>query len=251
MLKQTFSLALVASLLSGCAMTAKQPKGPIPVDAETLNQSLSQNTAQLKSELDKVDAQQSKTLAALQGQVSALQLAIDGLKQPEETKIVEVPAKCPETLGDKFLLGQVEYIYVDELKASFNTRIDTGAESSSLDARNIVLFERDGNQWVRFDVHTHGDKAPAQTFESRVERFVRIKQDADTQDDRRPVIRAHLKIGRYAAETDLNLTDRRHLEYPLLLGRKFMKDIAVVDVGQSYIHGKPQPDTIKHETKEK
>ncbi len=69
-------------------------------------------------------------------------------------------------------------------------------------------------------------------------RFVRIKQDADEKDDRRPVIHAHLKIGKYAAETDLNLTDRSHLEYPLLLGRKFMKDIAVVDVGQAYLHGK-------------
>ncbi|BFL84220.1 hypothetical protein LFREDSHE_26700 [Shewanella baltica] len=69
-------------------------------------------------------------------------------------------------------------------------------------------------------------------------RFVRIKQDASEKEDRRPVIHAHLKIGQYAAETDLNLTDRSHLDYPLLLGRKFMKDIAVVDVSQRYVHGK-------------
>ena len=138
------------------------------------------------------------------------------------------------------MLGAIENVYVDEVKASFDTRIDTGAESSSLDARNIILFERDGSQWVRFDVFTQGDKQPAKTFESKVERFVRIKQDSDEKSDRRPVIHAHLEIGQYKAETDLNLSDRSHLEFPLLLGRKFMQDIAVVDVGQTFIHGKKQ-----------
>jgi hypothetical protein len=159
--------------------------------------------------------------------------------QPPTPKPVAVPQQCPEAIiGEKFLLGEVESVYIDEVKLKFATRIDTGAESSSLDARNIVLFEREGVQWVRYDVITNNTEQPANTFESKVERFVRIKQDADTADDRRPVIHAHLKIGKYAAETDLNLTDRSHLDYPLLLGRKFMKDIAIVDVGQIYIHGK-------------
>lgn len=82
-----------------------------------------------------------------------------------------------------------------------------------------------------------GESKPASTYESKVVRFVRIKQEGDV-DDRRPVIHAHLKIGKYSAETDLNLTDRSHLDYPLLLGRKFIKDIAVVDVSQQFIHGK-------------
>ena len=84
-----------------------------------------------------------------------------------------------------------------------------------------------------------------QTFESKVERFVRIKQDGD-ENDRRPVIHAHLQIGNYKAETDLNLVDRSHLDYQLLLGRKFMQDIAVVDVGQTFVHGKTNPSkTVK------
>ena len=114
-------------------------------------------------------------------------------------------------------------------------------------SHNIILFERDGKQWVRFDVFTLGKEAPAQTFESKVERFVRIKQDLDEKTDRRPVIHAHLKIGQYSAETDLNLVDRSHLDFPLLLGRKFMQDIAVVDVGQSYVHGKNKPVLVSEE----
>ncbi|MCL1039220.1 ATP-dependent zinc protease [Shewanella submarina] len=241
MLKPRYTAVLAAILLSGCAATQNSAHTPAPVDAETLETSLAANNQVILDQVTKANQTNSAALADIQSQLSNIQKHISVPAKEAEPRIIEIPAKCPETLGDKFLLGEVEYVFVEEFKTSFNTRIDTGAESSSIDARNIILFERDGNQWVRFDIFTKGEKAPAQTFESRVERFVRIKQDAENGDDRRPVIRAHLKIGKYAAETDLNLTDRSHLEYPLLLGRKFMKDIAVVDVSQSYIHGKSQP----------
>lgn len=241
MLKPKYTLVIAATLLSGCAATQKAPQGPVPVDAQALESSLTTNNKVILDQVSKASADNAAALAAIQSTLKQMDQKLSAPTQEAQPKVIEVPAQCPESLGDKFLLGEVEYVFVEELKASFNTRIDTGAESSSIDARNIILFERDGAQWVRFDVLTKGAKGPAQTFESKVERFVRIKQDAETGDDRRPVIRAHLKIGKYAAETDLNLTDRSHLEYPLLLGRKFMKDIAVVDVGQSYIHGKPQP----------
>jgi hypothetical protein len=35
------------------------------------------------------------------------------------------------------------------------------------------------------------------------------------------------------------------MEYPVLLGRSFFKDLAVVDVSQVHIHPKYQPDTPK------
>ena len=240
MLKPRYTLVLAATLLSGCALNQQSANRPVPVDAKALKAALAASNQVLLTQVSSASADSQAALAQLQQQLHSMEKQLSQQRQARvETRVVEVPGKCPETLGDKFLLGEVEYVYVEKFKSYFNTRIDTGAESSSIDARNIILFERNGDQWVRFDVHTKGENAPAQTFESKVERFVRIKQEADGADDRRPVIRAHLRIGKYSAETDLNLTDRSHLEYPLLLGRKFMKDIAVVDVSQSYINGKP------------
>ena len=244
MFKHTISLAIMATLLSslgGCALIKEPQSNTGNMDVNLIDSKLSEQHQQMVSTIKMQYKHQDQELKSLTDQIAKLTSQINHTHRSIEQKVVTIPmpAKCPETLGDKFLLGQVEYIYVDELKTSFNTRIDTGAASSSIDARNIILFERDGNQWVRFDVYTKGENNKPTTFESKVARFVRIKQDPTNHEDRRPVIRAHLKIGQFSAETDLNLTDRSHLEYPLLLGRKFMKDIAVVDVGQTYINGKP------------
>ena len=247
MLKQLIAIA-VASSLMGCAATEPTAHAPTPLDTDTFNTRLNQQQDQLVAAINQQCQPADLTsLATLNSQVEQLSLQINHLNQAaknltaqkQAAVVTPAPSQCPKSaLGDKFLLGEIENVFIDELNASFATRIDTGAESSSIDARNITLFERDGAQWVRFDVYTQGEKQPATNFESKVVRFVRIKQDANEKDDRRPVIHAHLKIGQYSAETDLNLTDRSHLDYPLLLGRKFIKDIAVVDVGQRYVHGK-------------
>ncbi|NRD73933.1 ATP-dependent zinc protease [Shewanella sp. VB17] len=237
MFKQIICITVAAGL-AGCATTTQESANLTKtVSVTVLESSLAQQQTDLMQAMDESKKSQSLAITSLSKQITALEQ-----KLAPEKQIVPVVPDCPASpLGGKFILGSVEKVFVEEVKANFNTRIDTGAESSSLDARNIILFERDGKQWVRYDVFTLGEKAPAQTFESKVERFIRIKQDADSQADRRPVIHAHLQIGKYTAETDLNLVDRSHLDFPLLLGRKFMQDIAVVDVGQTYIHGKKKP----------
>ncbi|WP_445946200.1 ATP-dependent zinc protease family protein [Shewanella sp.] len=247
MFKQLIALSVATALVSGCAIPQPVPKVPSLTNAELIT-GLADSQAKI---IDAFEAQCTKNdmaMAAMTAEMNQLKSQV-GASMAQKPKTIYMPApvqkvapiiqQCPESLtGEKFILGELESVYIDEVKTQFATRIDTGAESSSLDARNIVLFERNGVEWVRFDVMTNGPDQPGNTYESKVERFVRIKQDASTGDDRRPVIHAHLKIGKYSAETDLNLTDRSHLDFPLLLGRKFMKDIAIVDVGQTYIHGK-------------
>ncbi|MCL2919282.1 ATP-dependent zinc protease family protein [Shewanella litorisediminis] len=239
MFKHALAVAIVA-VCAGCSTTSTpETVGPAPVNADELKLSLDNSEARMLAVIDRGNLDTQEKLSELNSAIASLDKNLASLKQRNQlAATTTVPLECPPSaIGDKFMLGEVENVFIDELKSSFHTRIDTGAESSSLDARNILLFERDGEQWVRFDVMVQGEAKPPSTFESKVVRFVRIKQEGDV-DDRRPVIHAHLKIGKYSAETDLNLTDRSHLDYPLLLGRKFIKDIAVVDVSQQFIHGK-------------
>ncbi|WP_228012673.1 RimK/LysX family protein, partial [Vibrio sp. OPT18] len=39
-------------------------------------------------------------------------------------------------------------------------------------------------------------------------------------------------------KTEFTLADRTHLSFPLLLGRSFFRDVAVVDVSQKYVQKK-------------
>ena len=55
------------------------------------------------------------------------------------------------TAGDLELpvVGAVEWVTVEPAGLRMEARIDTGAETASVDARDIELFERDGDEPVR------------------------------------------------------------------------------------------------------
>ncbi|WP_261389206.1 ATP-dependent zinc protease [Ferrimonas balearica] len=242
-MKHTGSLLLAAATLAvtGCAQK------PVPATEQQLTNAMATQLAQIETMLIKrCDSEvaanheyQTQVVNELSGMnVGLLALAEQAAQQPVICPEVEVD---PHNLGDKIVLGEVERVFVQEVGDAFDARVDTGAVSSSISATNIRLFERNGDQWVRFDIPSaqpaEGEEAaPADTVEARVSRFVSIKKASSEEPQRRPVIRARVKLGDYVTETDLNLADRSHMEYPVLLGRQFFQDIAVVDVSRKYIH---------------
>jgi len=141
-------------------------------------------------------------------------------------------------LDDKTILGQTEWVYVSTAKSNYKGRIDTGAATSSLNAVNLERFERDGKKWVRFNL-SHEKGLDPQIIEAKIERFVKILQSSKPGvTTERPVIKLHLRIGDIAHLTEFTLTDRTHMEYPVLIGRSFMRDVVLVDVSKEYIHSK-------------
>ncbi|WPC76029.1 ATP-dependent zinc protease family protein [Vibrio porteresiae] len=153
------------------------------------------------------------------------------------TKTVITPKEEGKKLSDgKLILGSKEWIYVPSLKDNFNTRIDTGAATSSISAIDVTPFERDGKDWVKFKIEHDGIKSEEVSLP--VERWVRIRQASDEKGQRRPVVMMWVEVGDLKEQTEFTLADRTHLTYPLLLGRSFFKDIAVVDVSRTYIQGK-------------
>lgn len=125
---------------------------------------------------------------------------------------------------------------VSGLEESFKARVDTGATTSSISATDIIPFERDGKDWVKFKVEHDGIKS--QEVSLPVERWVKIKQSSAEGTQRRAVIVANIQIGDLKDKTEFTLADRTHLTYPLLLGRSFFRDVAVVDVSKKYVQDK-------------
>ena len=138
-------------------------------------------------------------------------------------------------MGDKKLLvvGSVERLTISPPGLKLRARIDTGAETTSLHADPIVRFERDGKRWVRFTLQASPDAEPV-VMERPVERRVRIKRhDADSQ--RRYVVKLWLQLGEIKEHVEVTLTDRSDFEFPLLVGRNWLTDTAVVDVSRRYV----------------
>ncbi|EDY86508.1 conserved hypothetical protein [gamma proteobacterium HTCC5015] len=155
----------------------------------------------------------------------------------------------------KVIYGLHEKVRIKELGVNLSAKLDTGAESASLSARFIKLFERDGEDWVEFDLSI--DKNDRQEMglskeqwddvQMPLSRHVRIKKRSENLEkgekdySRRPVVEMTVCIGGREAVIDVNLTDRRDFSYPLLIGSDALRKLnSLVDPAISMGSGRPQ-----------
>lgn len=140
-------------------------------------------------------------------------------------------------VGGKIMLGATEWLWLKPAGKALRARIDTGAATSSLSTTNIEKFERDGKRWVRFQLIEEGQ--PSIEIESRLLRTVKIRQASMEEGERRYVVRLPVQLGEFVEEAEFTLADRANMSYPILLGREFLRDVALVDVAKKYLQPKP------------
>lgn len=170
------------------------------------------------------------------GQAERLEQAIDRLNRPDPAPAAtDCPAPGDSSPGNKEIIGAIEWVYMDPPRAHFRARVDSGAETSSLSASNVVEFERDGDDWVRFTFQHDSTDEPVD-FELPIKRTVLIRQASSEEPERRVVIEIDIRLGDQLQSTEFTLTDRSSMTYPVLLGRAFLMDLYVVDVSRSYTH---------------
>ncbi|WP_325894430.1 ATP-dependent zinc protease family protein [Grimontia sp. NTOU-MAR1] len=137
----------------------------------------------------------------------------------------------------KLVMGEKEWVRVDDINVVAKARVDTGATTSSISAIDIKKFNRDGQEWVSFRLAHDGKQSELMEFP--VVRTVHIIQSSAEGYDRRYVVEMPITIGDVTETTEFTLRDRHHLNFPVLLGRTYLKDIAVVDVSRQYVQPKP------------
>ncbi len=130
----------------------------------------------------------------------------------------------------KMIIGEVENVRLVPPNVVLKARIDTGAKTTSIDARNITPYERDGKQWVRF-VCMDGQKE--HTLERKVIKTVQIKRHGKASQDRY-VINMRIVLGNVSQLIHVNLNDRKTYTYPVLIGRNFLRDYFLVDVAKKH-----------------
>ncbi|MGM3386498.1 ATP-dependent zinc protease [Stutzerimonas stutzeri] len=158
----------------------------------------------------------------------------------------------PVVAAEPTLFGRYEQIKIEEIGKTLKAKMDTGAMTASLSARDIERFERDGEDWVRFRLAVEG--ADDTLYEQPLARIAEIKTRAEEQSDpdddtdaergpdvaERPVVQMQLCIGDQLRHAEVNLTDRSHFRYPLLIGATAIRDLeAAVDPAQKYTAGRP------------
>ena len=150
------------------------------------------------------------------------QVITPAIVPPVEIKAPQI-SSTSHSLG---IIGAVEPVYVLPMKAPLAGRIDTGAETSSIDASDVKTFERDGEKWVSFTV-TNRETGEKHHFEKELARQTTITRI--NQHEKRLVVILDIKLGNEIISAEFSLANRSKFEYQALIGRNVLTGRAIVD----------------------
>jgi len=149
-------------------------------------------------------------------------------------------------LQTKIILGSEEWCSFPGLGIpAIKARVDSGAKTSALHAKNIAPFIKDGQNWVKFDINPIQNNiktiipCEAPLVDKRV-----VKSSSGFR-EQRFVIQTHLEIGNSNWLIEMTLTNRDSMGFRMLLGREAMSGRVLVDPEQQYLLGQPSTDILK------
>ena len=229
----------MALFFTGCISTSSYQKLSQQINTNTQEQKVLQSTL-LNLQAQNEQLQHANIL--LQERMLLNTAALNALQQQNKTILHHIQQQNRQTSDNSFetyqspiqkqIVGKIEKIYLNPPNDYFHARIDTGATTSSLNAYNIEYFERDGQQWVRFE--TNNIKQKRFSIEAKIVRFANIIQSNQKEPEKRAVVELDVIIGQSIQKAEFNLSNREHMNYSVLIGRNIIQDSLLVDVSKKF-----------------
>lgn len=138
---------------------------------------------------------------------------------------------------DDVVFGWVERATVEPWGTTVKAKLDSGALTSSMDARDIELFEKDGEEWVRFRLELTDDNTDellSEELEKPLYRDLTVRGAGGRAE--RPVVLMEFCLGNTIYEEQVGLRDRSEMLYPLLLGRRTIEHLGLLDVRETFLN---------------
>jgi hypothetical protein len=109
-------------------------------------------------------------------------------------------------------------------------KVDTGAYTSALHCKDVRLVESEQGTLLSFCIIQHSSALPQRFYsDTFTERTIRNSFGVA---ERRYVIKTKIVLFGRRIRAEFTLADRERMRYPILLGRKLLKNRFVVDVSQ-------------------
>jgi hypothetical protein len=147
-------------------------------------------------------------------------------------------------MATKIVLGWREWASLPELGiARLRAKVDSGARSSALHVDTQWRFFDGGAPWVGFRI------SPGQRG-GIIEAAAPVYDEREVTDSgghctRRVFVRTVLSLAGVDRVVEINLSDRRGMLFPMLLGRTALARVFTVDPARSFLHGRlPVSGTI-------
>jgi hypothetical protein len=156
--------------------------------------------------------------------------------------------KTTSPLHDHKIFGRSEVGIITDQAVELKIRMDTGAQTASLSAHDIEVFNKGAQQWVRFIIEPERTGDKIYQFERPLKRTARIRKraaeipcapeepDSDCHlIESRPVVELQVCLGHKTEVIEVTLADRSNFTYPMLLGRTAMEQFGVlIDPTKAY-----------------
>lgn len=212
-------------LLNTACQTTNQAPEPVMLEADIVKQQIAEDNQKFRDELHKelVMTIRNEILPELR-EVSTYSNNILHRQQKA----------LKDKVFTKTIIGRVEWISVTNPEAKFRARVDTGAQTCSIHAENIVEKEIDGKNYVEFT--TEDDLGIKHTFLKEIVKRTLVKSTSGTS-ERRYVIRLDFDFGGEKISANVNLNNRKTLRHNFLIGRNLLLGHYIVDVSQSRLLG--------------
>jgi hypothetical protein len=236
-LPKCFFTALIVVAVSGCATQfdralkdSRQKQVLSRIDAclkqqQETNRKLSLQLEQISDQQEQLGELNQKILAQADANTASTSASAKDFASCNEPDHIQ---------SNKLLVGSMEEIWLPDIGLALLARVDTGAETASLDARNIEIFERNGRRWVRFEI-LNPKTNKVIPLERKLKRTVLILQASTTDAERRPVVKMSVTVGDINQTAEFTLSNRAHLDHQALIGRNILQDVMIVDVSQKNI----------------
>jgi len=146
------------------------------------------------------------------------------------------PAKRPQPTT----IGWREWVSLPDWNvAHMKAKIDTGARTSSLHAFGLEWFDRDGDPWVRFQLHPWQRSTADSVIAEAAVVATRDIRSSSGEVEHRPVVQAALILAGRTVTAEVTLTRRDEMGFRMLVGREALRKRFLVDPGASYRGGRP------------
>ena len=127
---------------------------------------------------------------------------------------------------------------------AIKARVDSGAKTSSIHASNIEIYDKDGVDWVRFEVDpVQDDSSISITCEARLIRTKMVKSSMGTSEERL-MIRTPLSLGKDTFSIKLTLASRDTMNYRMLLGREALNGRYLINPSAHCLLGEFTQDEV-------
>jgi hypothetical protein len=142
------------------------------------------------------------------------------------------------------LIGRREHVSFP-LLGIFNieAKIDTGAYTSSLHCEDISVITESDKSVLKFTIAQPGSN-DTKTFYFNEFTKKKIKNSFGEMEERY-IIRSIVVIGKKKIKSNLSLSNRDNMRYPVLIGRKLIKGKFLIDPNQVHVGGKKIKEEIK------